>query len=119
MVDVPLMHSLLKAVNEKTAMLIVGDVDQLPSVGAGQVLKDIIDSQKIEIVKLTEIYRQAQNSDIVVNAHLINQGKFPILKPKGDEKDFYFIEANDAEDIANIVKLLVKDRIPKKFQFDH
>ena len=118
MVDVPLMHSLLKAVNEKTAMLIVGDVDQLPSVGAGQVLKDIIDSQKIELVKLTEIYRQAQNSDIVVNAHLINQGKFPILKPKGDEKDFYFIEANDAEDIANMVKLLVKDRIPKKFQFN-
>jgi len=118
MVDVPLMHSLLKAVNEKTAVLLVGDVDQLPSVGAGQVLKDIIDSRKIEIVKLTEIYRQAENSDIVVNAHLINEGKLPVLKPKGDEKDFYFVEANEAEHIANMVKLLVKERIPKKFQFN-
>ena len=104
--------------NEKTAVLLVGDVDQLPSVGAGQVLKDIIDSRKIEIVKLTEIYRQAENSDIVVNAHLINEGKLPVLKPKGDEKDFYFVEANEAEHIANMVKLLVKERIPKKFQFN-
>ncbi|WP_236869783.1 SF1B family DNA helicase RecD2 [Candidatus Bandiella numerosa] len=118
MVDVPLMHSLLKAVNEKTALLIVGDVDQLPSVGAGQVLKDIIDSQKIKIVKLTEIYRQEESSDIVTNAHLINEGRVPILKPKGDEKDFYFVEANEAEDIANMVKLLVKERIPKKFKFN-
>ncbi len=118
MVDVPLMHSLLKAIHEKTAILVVGDVDQLPSVGAGQVLKDIIDSQKIEVVKLTEIYRQAESSDIVTNAHLINEGRVPILKPKGDAKDFYFAEANEAEDIANMVKLLVKDRIPKKFKFD-
>ncbi len=118
MVDVPLMHSLLKAVNEKTAILVVGDVDQLPSVGAGQVLKDIIDSQKIEVVKLTEIYRQAESSDIVTNAHLINEGRVPILKPKGDEKDFYFAEANKADDIANMVKLLVKERIPKKFKFN-
>lgn len=114
----PLIHLLLKAIYQKTAILIVGDVDQLAFVGAGQVLKDIIDSQKIEVIKLTEIYRQTESSDIAPNAYLIHEGRVPILKPKGDEKDFYFVEANEAEDIVNMVKILVKERIPKKFKFN-
>jgi len=118
MVDISLMYSLLKSLSSKTALLIVGDVDQLPSVGGGQVLKDIIDSQKIEVVKLTEIYRQLKNSDIVVNAHLINQGLLPIFKEKVKQKDFYFIEINKTEDIIKMVKILVKKRIPEKFKLD-
>jgi exodeoxyribonuclease V alpha subunit len=118
MVDVQLMNSLLKALPEKSGLLLVGDVDQLPSVGAGQVLKDIIDSNKIPTVKLTEIYRQAEDSEIITNAHLINKGQMPNLKSNKPESDFYYIEANEPELIIDKIKTLVKERIPKKFNVD-
>jgi len=117
MIDVSLMSSLLKALPNNTALIIVGDVDQLPSVGAGQVLKDIIDSEIIPTQKLTEIYRQAKDSDIIVNAHLVNQGMLPHLT-NHNNTDFYFIKSETPEDIAEKIKLLVKDKIPRKFSFD-
>jgi exodeoxyribonuclease V alpha subunit len=95
MVDVPLMNAPLKAVPDKGALLVVGDVDQLPSVGPGQVLADIITSGAIPVVRLTEIFRQAAKSQIIVNAHRINQGVIPDLRKPDVESDFYFIEAND------------------------
>jgi exodeoxyribonuclease V alpha subunit len=118
MVDVLLMHALLKAVPEKSAMLLVGDVDQLPSVGPGQVLADVIASGAIPVVRLSEVFRQAAKSQIIVNAHDINQGVMPdLLRPKTDS-DFYFVEADDPETaVARIVEL-VKTRIPRRFGFD-
>ena len=93
MVDVPLMHALAKALPDKCALLLVGDIDQLPSVGPGRVLGDIIESGVVPVVRLTEIFRQAQESRIILNAHKINKGKLPDLeKPEGDS-DFYYIEA--------------------------
>jgi exodeoxyribonuclease V alpha subunit len=97
----------------------VGDVDQLPSVGPGNVLKDIIDSGMLTVVLLTEIFRQAQGSTIVVNAHRINQGEFPILKEmsKDERTDFYFIEEEDPEKILGKIVMLASERIPKHFGF--
>ena len=92
MVDILLMYSLLRAVKEGTRLILVGDSDQLPSVGAGNVLKDIIESNVINVVKLNEIFRQAQESMIVVNAHKINKGEPLFLNSKG--KDFFFIRKN-------------------------
>lgn len=118
MVDVMLMQALLKAIPDRSALLIVGDIDQLPSVGAGQVLADIIHSGAIAVVRLTEVFRQAAQSRIVTNAHRVNQGSIPDLsKPDGDS-DFYFVEANEPETaVARIVEL-VKTRIPARFQLD-
>jgi exodeoxyribonuclease V alpha subunit len=121
MVDVQLMNSLLKALPDSAALILVGDVDQLPSVGAGQVLKDIIDSQKFNVVKLTQIFRQAQNSDIILNAHKINQGLMPNLtlsQEREGDTDFYFINATTPEDTVNKVIELVAKRIPAKFHFN-
>jgi exodeoxyribonuclease V alpha subunit len=118
MVDVLLMHALLKAVPEKSAMLVVGDVDQLPSVGAGQVLADLITSGAIPVVRLSEVFRQAAKSQIIVNAHGINQGVMPDLRKPKTESDFYFVEADDPETaVARIVEL-VKTRIPRRFGLD-
>jgi exodeoxyribonuclease V alpha subunit len=118
MVDVLLMHALLKAVPEKSAVLVVGDVDQLPSVGAGQVLADLITSGAIPVVRLSEVFRQAAKSQIIVNAHGINQGVMPDLRKPKTESDFYFVEADDPETaVARIVEL-VKTRIPHRFGFD-
>src|ERR1700674_5388367 len=97
MVDVLLMHALLKAVPDKAALLVVGDVDQLPSVGPGQVLADIIMSGAIPVVRLTEVFRQAAASRIIVNAHRINQGVIPDLRKPEAESDFYFVPAEDRE----------------------
>lgn len=116
MVDIILMNSLLKAISRGTRVIFVGDVDQLPSVGAGNVLKDIIDSQVIKVVRLNEIFRQAGESMIVVNAHKINQGEYPILNHKN--KDFYFISRNKNEDILNTIIGVVKERLPKHYKFD-
>ena len=118
MIDVQLMSSLLKALPDNAGLIIVGDVDQLPSVGAGQVLKDIIDSEVIPTQRLTEIYRQAEDSDIIVNAHLINKGLMPRLKPTSDYADFYFIECDDVGAIGDKIKYLVKERIPRRFGFN-
>jgi len=118
MVDVMLMQALLKAIPDQSALLIVGDIDQLPSVGPGQVLADIIQSSVIPIVRLIEVFRQAAQSRIVTSAHRVNQGFIPDLsKPEGDS-DFYFVEANEPETaVARIVELVMK-RIPARFQMD-
>ena len=118
MVDVQLFYSLLKALPLNLALLLVGDVDQLPSVGAGQVLKDIIDSEVIPTVRLTEIFRQAKTSSIVTNAHLINKGQLPDLTTPRQESDFYFIPAEPGDDIIQKIINLVRDRIPNKFNFN-
>ena len=97
MVDVMLMQALMKAVPDKAALLIVGDIDQLPSVGPGQVLADIIASGAVPVVRLTEVFRQAAQSRIIISAHRINQGSIPDLSPPGAESDFYFVQADDPE----------------------
>jgi exodeoxyribonuclease V alpha subunit len=99
MVDIILMYNLLKAVPDTAVVILVGDVDQLPSVGAGNVLKDLIGSGAIHVVKLTRIFRQAQGSVIVMNAHRINHGEFPDIKG-GRTSDFFFIEEEEPEKIA-------------------
>jgi exodeoxyribonuclease V alpha subunit len=119
MVDVPLMNALLKAVPAHAALILVGDVDQLPSVGPGQVLADVIDSAALPVVRLTEVFRQAAQSRIIVNAHRINQGLMPELQTaKGAKSDFYFVEANDPEHLAAKLVHVVKERIPKQFGLD-
>jgi exodeoxyribonuclease V alpha subunit len=118
MVDVLLMHALLKAVPDRAALLIVGDIDQLPSVGPGQVLADVIASGAVPVVRLTEVFRQAAQSSIIVSAHRINHGSIPDLGKPGSDSDFYFVPADDPETaVARIVEL-VKSRIPKRFGLD-
>ena len=118
MVDVMLMQALLRAVPDNAALLIVGDIDQLASVGPGQVLADIISSGAIPVVRLTEVFRQAAKSRIITSAHRINQGSMPDLsKPEG-ESDFYFVEAADPEAAVTRIVELVKSRIPKRFGLD-
>ena len=117
MMDVVLMNQLLKAIPDNAALLIVGDVDQLPSVGPGAVLADLIDSGRIPTVRLTEIFRQAQTSKIIVNAHRINQGKAPEKTPSGQDSDFYTITAETTEDIFTKLIQVVTERIPQKFGF--
>ena len=118
MVDVMLMQSLMKAVPDDAALLIVGDIDQLPSVGPGQVLADIITSGSVPVVRLTEVFRQAAKSRIVTSAHQINRGAIPDLsRPKG-ESDFYFVQADDAESAVPKIIDLVKTRIPQRFGLD-
>jgi exodeoxyribonuclease V alpha subunit len=118
MVDVPLMHALLKALPDSSALLIVGDIDQLPSVGPGQVLADIIHSEAVPVVRLTEVFRQAAESRIITAAHRINKGQMPDLaRPEGDS-DFYFVNATEPEAAVPLIVDLVKNRIPKRFGFD-
>lgn len=116
MVDVILMYNLLKAIKLGTRLLLVGDSDQLPSVGAGNVLKDIIDSGVIKTVRLDEIFRQARESMIVVNAHKINNGEALFLNVKN--KDFFFLRKNTNEEILNEIIGLVSERLPKFYNFD-
>ncbi len=118
MVDVPLANQLLKAVASNTAMIFVGDVDQLPSVGPGQVLADLIESGSVPVVHLTEVFRQAAASRIVRSAHEISQGVFPSFPKKGEESDFYFLTADEPEAIAQTIVDLVKTRLPRRFQLD-
>jgi len=118
MVDVILMQALMKAVPDSAALLIVGDIDQLPSVGPGQVLADVIASGAVPVVRLTEVFRQAAASRIIVSAHRINQGLIPDLSKPDQDSDFYFVQADDPETaVARIVEL-VKIRIPKRFGLD-
>ena len=118
MVDVLLMHALLKAVPDHAALLIVGDIDQLPSVGPGQVLADVIASGAIPVVRLTEVFRQAAMSRIIVNAHRINEGITPDLDKPGGESDFYFVPAHDPETAVLRIVELVRTRIPRRFGLD-
>jgi exodeoxyribonuclease V alpha subunit len=118
MVDVMLMQALMKAVPQKAALLIVGDIDQLPSVGPGQVLADVISSGAVPVVRLTEVFRQAAQSRIITSAHRINQGLIPDLNPPGPDSDFYFVQADDPETAVGRIIELVKTRIPKRFGLD-
>lgn len=126
MVDTILMHHLLKAVSVSATLILVGDVDQLPSVGAGNVLKDIIDSEYIPTVKLNEIFRQSRESLIIVNAHKINNGELPITYPRNSgitsnkemPQDFYFIQIEEPEKVSEMIVKMCKDRIPEKFGYD-
>src|SRR5919199_2314617 len=111
MVDVMLMHALLKAVPARAALLLVGDVDQLPSVGPGQVLADIISSGAVPVVRLTEVFRQAAASRIITNAHRINRGLMPDLVPQ-EGSDFYFVEAEHPEEGVRKILTIVRERIP-------
>lgn len=119
MVDILLMDHLLRAVSPSTHLILVGDVDQLPSVGPGNVLKDIIDSGLFPVVRLTEIFRQAQKSAIVMNAHRIHQGEFPILLGLDHKEgtDFYFIEEEDPEKVLERMIGLYAEEIPRRFGF--
>ena len=118
MVDIMLMQALMKAVPDNAALLIVGDIDQLPSVGPGQVLADVISSGAVPVVRLTEVFRQAAQSRIISSAHRINQGSMPDLaKPEGDS-DFYFVQADDPETAVPRIIELVKTRIPARFGLD-
>lgn len=111
MVDITIMNSLLKAVVPGTRLILVGDINQLPSVGPGSVLRDIIDSHACNVVKLTKIFRQAATSDIIVNAHKINRGEEVVLDNKS--MDFFFLKRYDADVIINVVLQLVKQKLPK------
>jgi len=116
MIDITLMHHLLKAVPLRTTLILVGDVNQLPSVGPGNVLKDFIDAGVAPVVELTEIFRQARTSSIIVNAHRINQGLLPETETApGALSDFYFIHKEDPEKVLATVLTMVKERIPKRF----
>ena len=121
MIDTVLMYHLLKAIPPFTTFILVGDVNQLPSVGAGNILKDMIASCAVPVVALDKIFRQAQTSRIIVNAHQINQGVVPFLDTAYSDdphNDFYFIEQEDPEKIPDIIIELTKVRIPQRFGFD-
>ena len=116
MIDILLFYNLMKAIPSNMRLILVGDIDQLPSVGAGNVLRDIIDSQQIPVVRLTRIFRQAQSSRIVMNAHAINAGHFPNIK-NGLDTDFFFINQEDADEMVKLIIGLVRERLPKKYGY--
>jgi len=117
MVDIVLMNNLLKALPPGTSLVLVGDADQLPSVGPGNVLREVIESGRAEVVRLTEIFRQARESLIITNAHRVNQGVFPDLKNVQKEGDFFFIEREDPEKVLGLIRWMCRERIPKSFGF--
>ena len=119
MVDVLLMMALLRALPSRAGLLLVGDVDQLPSVGPGQVLADVIGSSTVPVVRLTEVFRQAATSRVIVKAHRINAGQMPEATPVGsDRSDFYVVDAAEPEVAAAKILALVRDRIPRAFGLD-
>ena len=118
MVDVMLMQALMKAVPDRAALLIVGDIDQLPSVGPGQVLADLIACKSVPVVRLKEVFRQAAQSRIITSAHRINQGTIPELSRPEGASDFYFVQADDPETAVSRITELVKTRIPQRFGLD-
>ena len=118
MVDVPLMHSLLRAVPSHAGLILVGDVDQLPSVAPGTVLHDLIESSVVPTVRLTEVFRQAANSQIITNAHRIRHGQMPDVREAERDSDFHFVERDEPEKITATLVKLVKERIPQRFGFD-
>jgi exodeoxyribonuclease V alpha subunit len=118
MVDVPLMHSLVKALPTRSGLILVGDVDQLPSVGPGMVLQNLIESGIVPVVRLTEVFRQAAGSHIISNAHRIRQGEMPELRGTDPTSDFHFVERDDPEGIAETLVKVVQNRIPERFHLD-
>jgi exodeoxyribonuclease V alpha subunit len=117
MLDIPLAHHLLRAIPLTASVVFVGDVDQLPSVGPGNFLRDLIDSACVPVIRLTEIFRQAKNSFIITNAHLVNEGRIPIFDSP-QESDFFFIAEDDPEKVLATIKTLCSERVPKKFGFN-
>lgn len=117
MVDVVLFEKLLRGIKDNTKLIIVGDVDQLPSVGAGNVLKDLINSNKIKYTKLIDIFRQSENSNIIVNAHKINNGQEPLLNEKNS--DFFFLNTDAPSITRNVVVDLISRRLPKAYGYDY
>ena len=115
MIDIMLMYNLLKAIPDTMTVILVGDIDQLPSVGAGNVLRDIIDSECFPVVRLTRIFRQARTSRIIMNAHRINEGKMPDIS-NGQHTDFFFMEREDPEVAANTIVELVQKKLPKYYR---
>ena len=115
MIDIMLMYNLLKAIPDTMTVILVGDIDQLPSVGAGNVLRDLIESRCIPVIRLTRIFRQAQESRIVMNAHRINAGKMPDIS-NGDTSDFFFMEREEAEDVARVITELVQKKLPDYYK---
>jgi exodeoxyribonuclease V alpha subunit len=118
MVDVTLMSHLLRALPKHASLLLVGDVDQLPSVGPGMVLRHLIESRIAPVARLTEVFRQAAHSRIITSAHKVNQGYMPELAEKNEETDFYFIDRDEPEVIASTLVDMIKTRIPARFHFD-
>lgn len=118
MIDVQLMRALLQAVPDQAAIVLVGDIDQLPSVGPGKVLDDIIESGSVNVVRLVEVFRQAAASRIVTNAHQINAGRMPELSRPREDSDFYFVPAEEPEDAQDKVLKLICERIPDRFGLD-
>ena len=118
MVDVLLMHSLVRALPNHAGLILVGDVDQLPSVGPGTVLGDLIESGVVPIVRLTEVFRQAAGSQIITNAHRIRRGQMPDVRGADPSSDFHFVERDEPEKIAATLVKLVQERIPKRFRLD-
>ncbi len=118
MLDTVLAHHLLRAVPDGGRLVLVGDVDQLPSVGPGQVLADLIASAAVEVVRLTAIFRQAERSLIVVNAHRVQRGEMPVLESLDKDGDFFFVERRDPEEALRVVTQLVARRIPARFGLD-
>ncbi len=118
MLDVTLTYHLLKAVPPRARLILVGDVDQLPSIGPGRVLADVIESGAVEVVRLNEIFRQALNSLIITNAHRVRIGAQPVLRPEDDQGDFFFFERQAPEAILGTVRRLVGERLPRSFSFN-
>jgi len=118
MVDVVLMANLLRALPPTASLLLVGDIDQLPSVGPGMVLRHVIESKVVPVVRLTEVFRQAAHSRIITNAHRINEGQMPEVSGNGGESDFFFIDRAEPDQIAETLVEMVKTRIPSKFRLD-
>jgi exodeoxyribonuclease V alpha subunit len=118
MIDTVLMYHLTKAIPTFATVVLVGDINQLPSVGAGNVLNDIIGSHVVPVVELNEIFRQARESRIIVNAHKINNGVLPTFEDHVPGNDFYFIQQEDPEKVLDIILELIKERIPKRFDLD-
>ena len=116
MVDLVLMNRLMQAIRPTTTVILIGDTDQLPSVGAGNVLRELIDSHKIPVIQLTEIFRQAQESMIVTNAHRINKGDFPELTGDTD-RNFFFMEEEDPDAITELICSLIADRLPQHYDY--
>ena len=115
MIDIVLMNALLKAIPQGMRLILVGDIDQLPSVGAGNVLRDIIDSETVPVIRLTRIFRQAQSSRIIMNAHRINEGKMPDIS-NGKDTDFFFVQKEDPQEAADEVVRLVKNKLARYYQ---
>jgi exodeoxyribonuclease V alpha subunit len=113
MIDVFLMHSILKAMPQKAHLILIGDVDQLPSVGAGNILNDLIASKEVATTRLTQIFRQAQDSLIIVNAHRINNGEFPIMKGTGPKRDFRFIAQKEVDEVFGALKTIYTSTLAK------